>query len=367
MKKLKICYIAYHELLHTKRWLDWFIKQGHEVHLIGLGNIPNTIKGLKSENIFKLHSMYSPLFWKQFFDIKNIIKLLKPDILHAHFINECAWLTAFSGFHPYVVTGWGSDIRILPQQSRFGIGKILTKNSLQKADLVTVVSEDLKELSIKLGANKNKIQTVIWGVDLNIFNPHVETNELKKNLNINSEKIIFSPRNMIDIYNIDIIIKSIPKVLKKLPNTVFVFAGSGKLKNNLRDLAKSLNIENNTRFVGNIDYFQMPAHNNLADICISVSSSDGTPSSMLEAMACAKPMIVSDIKPYHEWIKDGQNGVLVPLRNEEKLAETIINLLNNDQKRKQIGLNNLEKIKTFANQEQCLKKMEDLYFRLIKS
>lgn len=116
---MKICYFADAQSIHTERWVKWFVKRGHEVHLISFkkAKIENVnfhyIGPLKSVPYFSI--LCSPILFLLFLKFRTIRKLIKeidPDIVHGHYLTEHGFLAAASGFKPLVVSAWGSDVLI---------------------------------------------------------------------------------------------------------------------------------------------------------------------------------------------------------------------------------------------------------------
>lgn len=364
-KPLRICFIAKPASIHTQRWLKWFATRGHDVHLIAVGNMSHPIDNVKVDLEFPGYTLKNPRFWLRHLMLRKVLRNIKPDILHAHFVDDCGWLALLSGFHPYVVTIWGSDIRLLPARSRTGIGKYITSLTLINSDLITSVSQELANMAIQLGAAPEKIKIVLWGVDLRKFNGSIDTSDVKKKLSIENALVVLSPRNLEKVYNIETIIRSIPAVIGEIPNVKYVFLGDGSLNHNLKTLVRSLEVENNVVFAGRIAYEDIPKYYNLADVCVSVSTSDGTPSSMLEAMACNLPLIVSDIPPYHEWIIENKNGLYVSMFDHQALSSTTLALLKDRDLRMRMGNENVNLIKERADEWKCLLNMEKLYYSLL--
>ena len=362
---MKICYIARSSWIHTRRWLEWFAKRGHEVHLIDLGPPSRSIKKIIVDGVISRGHLRSFRYLTKIVRVRKIIKRINPDILHTFFIDDSGYLAWLSGFHPYIVTVMGSDLRILPEKSRIGLGRALIRRTLKNADLVISVTEDLRERAIRFGVLPEKSHINLWGIDFGLFHPNIDVSELKKKLGIESSPVILSARQFAPIYNIDVLVKSIPLICEKLPNAKFVFCGSGYGESDLKRLVRELRIEKSVRFVGYRLYSEMPRFFNLADVVVSVTSSDGTPSSLLEAMACGAVPVVSDIPPYHEWIIDERNGLIVPVRDEKALSKAILKLLFDRSTMKEIARTNLRLVEEKVNQDQCMANMEKLYYGLI--
>jgi glycosyltransferase involved in cell wall biosynthesis len=97
---------------------------------------------------------------------------------------------------------------------------------------------------------------------------------------------------------------------------------------------------------------------------VSVPSSDGAPLSVLEAMACEKPVICSNLPVLEEFITNGENGFLVAVRQIAPLAEAIIHMLSNPDQSKEFARRSFQMVTKIANYEDEMQKMETLYLEL---
>ena len=365
---MKILYIADSTSIHTKRWVKYFINSGNKIYMITLGKKKKRIQGVEHLANFNEFSYKKISFVPVLMKTRKIIRKIKPDIVHAHFVHQYGWLGALSNYHPFILTAWGTDILNLPKASRFKIGKLVTKYTLRKADLLTATSEYLKSEMLKLGAKENRIHVIFWGVNLKKFRPGVNVNELRKKLKIKKgQKIILSNRNHIKLYNNDIVIRSMSKVLQKFPNTILIMQNAdGNCENDLKNLAMKEGIYDSIRFLTKFNYSEMPALYSIADIYISVPSWDAGPVSLKEAMACGTVPIISAIPGPMEWVKDKINGKVVPIRDCMKLADAICELLLDQDQRYRYAEMNIRLIKKNAAHKISMQKMEKLYKEMIK-
>jgi glycosyltransferase involved in cell wall biosynthesis len=103
----------------------------------------------------------------------------------------------------------------------------------------------------------------------------------------------------------------------------------------------------------------------LSEVVVSVPSSDGgTPVSVLESMACAKPVVCTDLPPLYEFITHGENGLLVPVRQVAPLAKAIIQLLEQPQQAYEYGQKAHLVVAEKANSELEMQRMEAIYYQL---
>jgi len=123
---MRICFLAGPGSIHTRRWVSWFAQKGHDVHIVFPESIfsPYSIKvdgtSLHPFRTMPMVSSKSHLFLQPLdhWRVRHIIRRIKPDILHAHYLIDYGFRAACSGFHPLVLTAWGSDVLIAPKKSK---------------------------------------------------------------------------------------------------------------------------------------------------------------------------------------------------------------------------------------------------------
>lgn len=354
---MKVCYLADAQSIHTQRWVKYFANKGHEVHIITFENYKFDDKNITLHHL-KVPFSRAKLLFKSL-KIRKIIKKIKPDILHAHFLATYGVYGAFSGFHPFVVSAWGSDVLIAPKRSN--LSKFFMKHVLKKADIITSVAIHMTKSLVAMGANKKKIVTFPMGIDPNKFNPNV-----KPTIEFGDKRIVISTRSLNPIYNLKLLIRAIPFVIERTPETRFLIIGDGPQKDELIRLSKELKIDDYIKFLGAIPQDRLPQYLVSSDVYVSTSLSDGTSVSLLEGMACGAFPIVTDIPANREWIKNGENGFLVPTDNPRILAKSIIKALSNRDMGEITKRKNWRFIKENAIWKKNMKKMEDIYDQLLE-
>lgn len=364
---MRILYIADSTSIHTQRWLNYFLRKGHDVSIITLGKKTFKIPGVHHVKNFAKFHYDSPAAIPILMRTRQIVRAIKPHILHAHFVHQYGWLAALSGFHPLVMTAWGTDILSLPHASRSGLGNLLTQFTLKKSDSITGTSEYMKGEIIKLGANPNKISVIHWGVELERFRPEVDTTDLRLRLSIkDTHKVVLSNRNQIALYNNDMVIRAMASVLKTFPDTILILQNSGgSLEMQLRNLAEEVGISKSVRFLPQFTYDDMPALYALSDVYVSVPSWDGGPVSLVEAMACGAAPIISDVPGPMEWVQDNKNGLVVPIRSIEALTKAICELLSDPEKRALFQKRNKEILRERGDHFSSMRKVSNLYAHLL--
>jgi glycosyltransferase involved in cell wall biosynthesis len=364
---MRICYIGDADNIHMQKWVNWFANKGHDVHLIT--DRPAEINGVKIYAIGNKKRNSFSNFIKKILQTRKLVKKIEPDVLHAHYAFGYGTFGAFANYHPFVLSPWGSDILIEPEKSK--MKKFLVKFALKKADLITCDGDNTIEKMIHFGTDPKKIHRIYHGVDPVQFSPTKIDEKLKGRLGVSDSPLIISTRNLDLIYGIETLIESVPLVLKKIPNAKFIVAGEIVYdktveKDYLKKLAKSLGVINSIKFVGPIPHDELPYYLTSSDVYVSTSLSDGgIAMSTLEAMACELAPIVTDVADNKKWIKNGENGFVIPLKDPNALAEKIIYLLQDEGVRKNFGKICREMVKEKQNYEKEMKKVEKLCMDLI--
>jgi len=366
---MKICYIADASSMHTRRWVNYFSDRGHEIHLI------STTKGDEYASSIHFHLLTAvmpklPLISKyasalsQLIQVRGLVRQIQPDLLHAHYIAINGYLSVATGFHPLVLSAWGSDILIHPKHNP--IWKALTRYTLNKAEYITCDANHMVEAIARFGVNQDKIKLVYFGTDVQRFKPEKRDDGLRKRLGLDNAPIVISLRNFAPIYDIDTLINAVPLILKEVPEVRFIIAGKGPEELKLKETAKSLGVSDKIIFPGLLSQEELPQYLASSEVYVSTSLSDaGLSASTAEAMASGLPVVITNFGDNSKWVKDGVNGFLFPLSNPEALASKITYLLRSRYDRMRFGQANRSVIEERNNYEREMEKVGKLYEQLI--
>jgi glycosyltransferase involved in cell wall biosynthesis len=298
--------------------------------------------------------------------VKKAVKEINPDILHAHYVSHYGVYGALTGFKPFVVTAWGSDVFIDPKKSM--AKKYFVKYALKKADLITTDSLSAVKTIGGFGVDEEKVKLIVHGVDLGVFHPIENNEEFKKEMRIpQNYQVVISTRNLEPTYDVGTLIKAIPYVIDECPNTYFLIVGDGALRRHLEELGCKLGVAENVRFVGSVSNKEMPRFLEVSDVFVSSSLSDTRSVSLLEAMANGLPVVVTDIDGNKECVKEGVNGFLFPKSDFKALAEKIVYLLRDENTRRRFGAINRRYVEKEGSYEKEMRKMEKLYKELMEA
>lgn len=347
---MKICYIANAASMHTEKWVKHFVDLGHEVHVI-------SHKEAQIDGAYVHHINYS---LKNFLTKKNevhkMIKSINPDILHAHQANTCGLYAVTMKGYKSVVSAWGSDILLAPEQS-FLMKKIV-KYVIKKAEFITSDAHFMSKKIVELGGDENKIYTFPMGIEDNLLN-------FKREIEINSKAInIISNRRLEKIYNIDIIIEGFARALKYNNNLFLTIAADGVEGDNLKKIVKDLKVENNIKFTGRYNSKDIGKMLFKNDVFISIPYSDSTSVSLLESLCCGVFPIVSDLPANREWVKHGENGLILKETSAKAVEEAILWCLSNKEIMREASSKNVQLIKEKALWKNNVKIVENIYKKI---
>lgn len=357
----KICFVS-PVSIHSYRWIEAFYQKRYDVSLITDArawidpnpiNIPvYVLPTLKATN---LHNRLIP----NYASITRILRKIKPDLVNLHMQHHYGPALILNRM-PFVLTSWGFEVLSLPHTDPFR--KTLAKSVAMKAYKITVDAERLKQIWTKIGIPENKIEVIPFGVDLDLFNPKIDGTRIRKKLGIKQNDIVItSTRPYFTHYNLECLIKAIPLILDRHRNVKFIIKGAGQLENYLKDMAKKLDVFKSIHFLEPVPYNEIGQYLKAADIYVSTSFIDSTSVSLLEAMACGLPPVTTDIAGNREWIKNEVNGLLYPPKDHKALTEKIMQLVENEDLRKQFGERSVQIIKEKASWAKCVSKMEAIY------
>jgi L-malate glycosyltransferase len=297
--------------------------------------------------------------------LKACIKRFRPDVIHGGNTWNESFLGALSGFHPLLVMPYGSDVLLDTQRNPWFA--FANRTVFRAADWVTCDAEHVKK---KLIADFNypaeKITVIPWGIDVEAIarGRSVERTAGRKQLGWEDTFIVIMTRNHEPVYGIDVFLKGMAEACAMNKDLRVIMIGGGSLSPEMKVLADSLGLTDVIRWTGKIPREQLLRHLYASDLYVSTSHSDGTSVSLLEAMAAGLSALLTDVPSNLEWIRDGENGRIVPRGDHGAVGKAVLALAADPEQNAQFGQRNLEIVRARGDWAGNFRMIEDIYQRL---
>ena len=292
------------------------------------------------------------------------------DLIHAHWLLPNGFIGAIVSKLckiPVVITLHGSDIFVSKLNPIF---KAIAKWTLKHTAMVTSVTPAFLPELAALGVPEERRCLIPNGVDPEVFPPPTpkQLTELKNKLSIPDEqRVVFALGRIVLKKGFDILIRALPSVREKCPQTTVIIGGAGSDLARLKTLAKEKGVSDIIRFPGNINRLEVPIYFYLCDLFVLPAvvdpkgNMDGCPIVILEAMACGKPVVSSAISGIPIVVQNDKTGLLVEEKNPDTLAAAIISLLKNPEKREQFGRAAQQRIRHELTWVKTIEQFIDIY------
>jgi glycosyltransferase involved in cell wall biosynthesis len=366
---LSLAFLGDPNSVHLRRWISYFAGRSHRVTLLVPEaklvepGLPPAIS-IERFSHFAARGRITPAsLVRGHRSVRRALARIEPDVLNAHFLTVHGWNAWMSGFHPYVVTLWGSDVFIHPSKSR--PGALLARVALRSADMIMVNSETLRRGAIGVGAPPGRTEIVQFGVDLDRFTPGPDPTALRARLGLAGRRVIFSPRTITPLYRHGVVLEA----LARLPSDVVVlmsrFRAQADEVDKLERLIEALGLDDRVVMVPEFDESEIPDLYRMAEVMVSVPASDSTAATILEALACEKQVVAGDLPSVREWLWDLDSSALVPIDDVPATAAALARALDRDPKeRAELGRRARAIVQTRADQSVSLARVESLYREL---
>jgi glycosyltransferase involved in cell wall biosynthesis len=386
-------------------WIRHFVNSGYEVHLAttfpcepaltfaSVTFIPLAFSGAKSrdnreESHLRVINVFAGASFvglrttiRQWFgpftlhsarnSLQVIIDRVQPDLIHAMRIPYEGMLVALTlnkvrkaqsrqNQPPFLVSVWGNDFTLhgtsTPLMSRY------TKATLRIADALHTDCLRDQRLAYKWGFPQENPAIVLpggGGVDLDVFSPLDHSSKLGGEL-----KTVINPRGVRAYIRNDTFFQSAALVLEKCPQVRFICIGMED-DPQIRAMVNDLGIASSVELLPQVLYSKMSELFKTAQVAVSPSTHDGTPNTLLEAMASGCFPIAGDIESLREWIIPGENGLLVDPIDPLALSRAILTALNDDDLRSKAARYNIQLIADKASYQVVMKSAERFYKSLV--
>ncbi|MCC6019382.1 MAG: glycosyltransferase family 4 protein [Candidatus Verstraetearchaeota archaeon] len=280
---------------------------------------------------------------KNFFTVFKFLVRVRCDVVHAQYVFPSAlWGLAGKILRiPVVVTSHGVDIQ---KDKSIGYGMRLYRSlamyiwlTLKLIDIHIVVSKSMVKDAIEAGSNPSKIQVVYNGIDTRKASLLGDIETVEKYGIHKEDFVILYLGRLHPKKSLEDLVKAFPRVVQKVPNAKLVIAGKGSEEAKLKKLVEELKLQGKVIFTGFVSENEKWSLLKRCDVFVLPSIVEAFGIALIEAMACGKPVIATRVGPFPEIIKNGETGILVPAHSPSDLADAIINLAQDPEKRMLIG------------------------------
>ena len=333
--------------------------------LDGKGVLRSEIEKLGIEEIpeFPLTSFYDVNALRQLRNCSNFIRDNAINIVQTHdFYTNVFGLTAAALARVPVriaakrETGMRSSSQRLVERRSFNLAHCIIANSLAVRDQL-----------IRERVPSRKITTIYNGLDLErLYLSHNDRRAILDTLDLpNADTVQFVTilANLrSEVKNHRMFLRAAQIVRNRMPDVNFIIAGEGDLIPDMKTLASELGIAKDTHFIGRCT--KIGEMLSVSSVCVLSSISEGFSNSILEYMGAGKPVVATDVGGAREAVIDGVTGYLVRSNDHEMMAERLIELLQNETRAKEFGLNGQNRIRETFSLEKQLGRTLDLYRKL---
>lgn len=269
--------------------------------------------------------------------LEGILQEIKPDLVHAGPIQRVAYLIALTGYRPLLSMSWGYDL--LVKAKKDFLWEWVTRFTLSKSDAFVGDCQAVQKAAVKYGMDAEKVMVFPWGVDLHHFSPQSGKTgaHLREELGWENEFIILHTRAWAPLYGSGEFLLGFARAAQKNSELRLIMAGDGPQATQIHQMIEQFHLEDRVALPGVISREKLPAYYRAADLYVSASHSDGTSISLLEAMACGTPALVSDIPGNKEWIEEERQGWLFPVGNTEEITEALLKIAGKEEHLSDMG------------------------------
>lgn len=317
----------------------------------------------KNENNLHFQSQKDLLVyaWKAYFFSKKLAKKNNYDLTHSFFTIPCGFVSLLIKYKfkiPYVVSLRGSDVPGYSDRFSF-VYKFLSplfKFIWSKSRAVISNSEGLKELALKTNPSQ-KIGVIYNGIDIENFKPNYESRP--------RDKFIITPgaSRITARKGLKYLIFALNKLVSKYPQLFLRIMGEGNEQANLEALVGKLNLKNNVEFIGRVPREKTAPYYQEASLFVLPSLNEGMSNAMLEALASGLPIVATDTGGTKELVKDGENGMIIKMKDADDIAQKIEKMITDEKLRNEMGRKSRELAENMS-WEKVAKEYYSLYLKI---
>ena len=325
-EQLRILVAGWLNSPHVAAWADAVVAAGHEAELVGrvVPGWPELELSVRSHRLAaELPPPLRGLHMSR--ELGRVAADYEPDLVHAHYLPEYGWMAAREGLGPLVCSAWGSDVLAAGRLAR-----LRSRRALEAAARVLVDSAHLAREVRALARREVRVEIVRWGLDLERFAPG-DTAVARASLGLDGEEpVVAGVRGLRPVYNPELLLEAFAVVRRRRSDARLLL--KHPLDNTppfVDEAIERLGLGGAVTVLGNVDAERLPDVYRAADVVVSIPSSDSSPRSVWEALACARPVVVSDLPWARDELEPEGQALLTPL-TADAVAEAIGRVLDDE-------------------------------------
>ncbi len=251
------------------------------------------------------------------------------DIIHAHshlfFSTNVAAALSYVDDTPLVITNHGVRSQVAPEWIQRVYLPTVARFTLNAADRVLCYTDTDRQRIRELGVD-SATAVISNGVNCSRFRPMA--------VNANSSQLLYVGR-LTEGKGVDVLIKAFSQIASVIPEATLLLVGGGTKETELKALAAEEGVAQQVSFTGVVPNEQLPKLYNESAVFVLPSFNEGFPRTVIEAMACGTPIVVTDLEQLRSVVPDV--GRTVPTDDPTTLANAVVELLSDDGLRQQLG------------------------------
>jgi glycosyltransferase involved in cell wall biosynthesis len=324
-----------------------------EADRLGLGEIPE----------YPLTSFYDRNFVTQLRRLARFLKENEIDVVHTHdFYTNIFGMTAAAMARVHARIAYKGETHGF----RTSAQKRLERVAFRLAHRVVANSDAVRKQLIRESVPAEKVVKHHNGLDLKrvTIQSGATRGDILGMLALPERRLVTIVANLQHpVKDHPTFLRAAARVHSAIPDAAFVIAGEGKLMPGLRELAAELNLKNDVFFIGRCE--KIAELLSVSELCALSSTAEGFSNSILEYMAAARPVVVTDVGGAREAVIEGETGYIVSAGDDQQMAGRMIELLRDPRRGRAMGEHGKSIVEEKFSCERHLANTLDLYFELL--
>lgn len=364
---MKIVLLSGASSIHTIRWANGLAEAGHEVHVISQQAQLEPMGARVQVHCFPFRGVLG--YFTMVPAVKKLLAKIKPDIVNAHYASGYGTTARLVGYHPWLLSVWGSDVYDFPEKSF--LHKWLVRKNLLAADAVASTSVCMAEQTLSFTPELADIAITPFGVDTAYYQS-LTTSLAERDTS--QAIVVGTVKSLASTYGIDTLLQAFAVLLQSLAKThpaiekklSLRLVGTGPQEKELKALAQELEIDARVTFVGRVDSNDVPKELEKLDIYVALSRRESFGVAIIEAGAAGRPVVVSNAGGLPEVVVNGTTGLVIPRENPQAAADAIAQLVLDQDLRIKMGEAGKQHVVNTYDWGACVNTMIELYKNVIE-